>query len=211
MITIYAVRTLSILGIAVLFGFNDTLAAKYSCEDPPDKKAKLGISDKAAVTVKQDNSEKSCSFSVNGVSAGSPSQDEIFTSIRTLENVFVRSNIGQSLSSFPTDALANVLFAAGEIGEISDLRVSLRQRRVENRFRDCIKSGFRDQTTRGLGWFGAGRFEFTCGVFTASPRGEEREFAPFDGLGIVQQFDYLFFAARRSSTGTVSLIWPLPQ
>ena len=106
---------------------DQSLAAQYSCSDPPDEKAKLGIYDKAKVVIKQDESENSCSFSVDGVKAGSPPQEDIFTALEDLEPWFR----GEQFTSRAAENLANLLSAAGELLLVDDLARGLRDRSEE--------------------------------------------------------------------------------
>lgn len=136
------------LSVVGLLAATDQLpAATYECFDPPDVSAKLGVPSAYRVVVRQDTDERTCAFSVNGIAAGSPPQEQIVDSFERLratilfsqrDTVFTALAAGQ-LTGYD---LAILLSSAGEGLQIELLEDAMdaRLEDLANCFRPIARS-----------------------------------------------------------------------
>src|SRR5215475_11171935 len=97
------------------------LADTYSCGDPPDKLAKVGVSSSSSVSMTQDKSAKECRISVNGVTVGSPPQNQVLQAVNQFRN---RGIALQEIESRGIDnylnSLALILMAAAPVSQVPE-------------------------------------------------------------------------------------------
>lgn len=128
-----ALLSLSVLGLPSA-SYSDT----FTCSDPPDKIAKVGVNSGNSVQITKDKKEKACSFSINGASVNSPPQARITEGI----NQFTKGlPILRELDQKNVRPLAYLLLAGAPVQEIpKEVEGALTQ--ASHLLRSCIQDFF---------------------------------------------------------------------
>ena len=105
--------------VVALTSTSITSADTYSCEDPPDKRAKVGVSSASTVSITQDKSAKECRMSVNGATVGSPPQDQVLNAINRFraQGEALREIQGRGIEGYLT-SLGLVLMASAPVSQV---------------------------------------------------------------------------------------------
>lgn len=163
-------RIVSIIAFSIAPIWAESSAAKtYECK-AVDAKARVGARDRDVVSVNGNISDKICTFSVNGVSAGSPPQPEIDGAFRVLFD-------GAALFRGVIDlrSLATAMLAAGPDTSADELEAVFRA--TEDRVQDCFKrareSDFSDE------WGGSNGPQFCMVANPERPDSNVIAFGPF--------------------------------
>jgi hypothetical protein len=151
------VRKLISLG-AVAACCGSAQGATYDCE-AADKLSKIGVSSSSSVSITADSRKRECRFSINGVAAGSPPQDQIDRAITIQRSgAFASSSIGREESR----AIATLLVTAAAETSVPESLVGFIEQN-QGPLRNCFaKAGSREK----LG--APGNFSGECGG-TAEP------------------------------------------
>ena len=143
----HSLRTLIVLAVGLAGG--NAVAATYECY-ASEKIAKLGVSSSSSVSITADSGKRECRFSVNGVAAGSPPEDQIRAAFEELRKGRFASG---DFSQGKAQVFATLLATASPATEVpSNLVEFLRKNdRAVERCLSKHMEGFNDNRREKLG------------------------------------------------------------
>ena len=137
-------RTIGFLWLAVgtVMGVIPQAFAKdvtFSCSDPPDKSARVAVVEGSTVNKTQDKNEKTCTFSVNGAKAESPSAEALLDGVNSFrEGAPIVKELGRKV----VENLAYAMLATAPVTEIpKDFAEFLRTN--AEKVADCLQQFFK--------------------------------------------------------------------